>query len=69
VTETGWDVGACFGCLFAAALYACGAPLAVGILLALPGTAAMVLLLWRYYPARMDATAAEALPERDTRPG
>jgi MFS family permease len=69
MTETGWDVGACFGCLIAAALYACGAPLAVGILLALPGTAAMVLLLWRYYPARVDATTEEALPERDTQPG
>jgi MFS transporter, DHA1 family, inner membrane transport protein len=66
MTETGWDVGACFGCLIAAALYAWGAPLAVGILLALPGTAAMVLLLWRYYPARVRAVEAE--PERDPQP-
>jgi MFS family permease len=68
VTETGWDVGACLGCLIAAGLYAWGAPLAFGILLALPVTAAMVLLLWRYYPPRADAIPAEAEPERDPQP-
>jgi MFS transporter, DHA1 family, inner membrane transport protein len=66
VTETGWDLGACLGCLSAAALFTWGAPLAVGILLALPGAAAMVLLLWRYFPAR-SATSATPLPARGER--
>jgi len=52
VTETGWDTGACFGCLAAAGLYAWGAPLSFGILLALPGAVAMMWLLWRYFPRR-----------------
>ena len=51
-TEGGWDIGCFAGCLVAAALSASGAPLAIGILLALPGGAAGMLLLWRYYSRR-----------------
>jgi MFS transporter, DHA1 family, inner membrane transport protein len=58
VTETGWDLGACLGCLITAALYAWGAPLSGVILLALPGAAALVLLLWRYFPARASVAVA-----------
>ena len=48
-TEGGWDAGAASGCLIAAALLWVGAPIAVGILLALVGTASVFLLLRRYY--------------------
>ncbi|MDW6021438.1 MFS transporter [Mesorhizobium sp. BAC0120] len=52
VTEGGWDVG-CFGaCLIAAALSASGVPLAIGILLGLPGIALGMALLWRHYGTR-----------------
>ena len=48
-TEGGWDVGCFAACLAAAALYASGVPLAIGILLGLPGIALGMALLWRYY--------------------
>ena len=50
-TEGGWDIGCFAACLLAAALLAIGTPFAVTLLLALPGIAACVLLLWRRYPA------------------
>lgn len=48
-TEGGWDLGAACACSLAAALTAMGQPLSVSILLALPGAAAAVALLWRAY--------------------
>ncbi len=48
-TEGGWDLGAACACGLAAALTAAGQPLSVSILLALPGAAAAVALLWRAY--------------------
>ena len=48
-TEGGWDIGCFAACLVAAALSASGVPLAIAILLALPGMAAAMTLLWRYY--------------------
>jgi hypothetical protein len=48
-TEGGWDAGAAAGCLVAAALLWAGAPIAVALLLALVGTAAIFWLLRRYY--------------------
>jgi MFS transporter, DHA1 family, inner membrane transport protein len=50
-TEGGWDIGSACGCLTAAGLLWAGAPLSAGILLSLAGTAAMFILLRRYYPA------------------
>ena len=38
-TEGGWDIGCFTGCLIAAGLSAAGVPLAIGVLLALPGMA------------------------------
>ena len=51
-TEGGWDIGCFAACLIAAALSASGAPLAIGILLGLPGIAVGMALLWRYYAPR-----------------
>jgi DHA1 family inner membrane transport protein len=48
-TEGGWDIGGGAGCLVIALLSAAGAPLSVGILLSLLGTAAWLVLLRRYY--------------------
>ena len=47
--EGGWDVGAASGCLVAGALLWAGAPVSLGILLSLLGTAAIFRLLRRYY--------------------
>jgi MFS transporter, DHA1 family, inner membrane transport protein len=47
--EGGWDVGAASGCMVAAALLWAGAPISLGILLSLLGTAAIFTLLQRYY--------------------
>jgi MFS transporter, DHA1 family, inner membrane transport protein len=47
--EGGWDVGAASGCMVAAALLWAGAPISLGILLSLLGTAAIFVLLRRYY--------------------
>jgi DHA1 family inner membrane transport protein len=47
--EGGWDVGAASGCMVAAALLWAGAPISLGILLSLLGTAAIFTLLRRYY--------------------
>lgn len=51
-TEGGWDVGCFAACVIAAALSASGAPLAIVILLGLPGIALGLALLWRHYPDR-----------------
>lgn len=48
-TEAGWDLGCFFACLLGAGLAASSAPLALGLLLALPALAAMGLTLRRYY--------------------
>jgi hypothetical protein len=48
-TEAGWDAGAASACLVAAFLLWAGAPLWLGILLSLFGTAAIFILLSRYY--------------------
>ena len=48
-TEGGWDVGAASGCMLAAGLLWAGAPISLGILLSLLGTAATCVLLRRYY--------------------
>jgi DHA1 family inner membrane transport protein len=47
--EGGWDVGAASGCMTAAVLLWVGAPISLGILLALLGTTAIFVLLRRYY--------------------
>jgi MFS transporter, DHA1 family, inner membrane transport protein len=47
--EGGWDAGAASGCMVAAALLWAGAPVSLGILLSLLGTAAIFVLLRRYY--------------------
>jgi hypothetical protein len=48
-TEGGWDLGCFAACLTAAALLGAGAPLWLGVLLALPAAALGAGLLWRYY--------------------
>ena len=48
-TEGGWDAGAASGCMAVAALLWAGAPISLGILLSLFGTAASFTLLRRYY--------------------
>jgi DHA1 family inner membrane transport protein len=48
-TEGGWDAGSASGCLIAAALLWTGASIALAIPLALFGTAAVSVLLRRYY--------------------
>jgi MFS transporter, DHA1 family, inner membrane transport protein len=47
--EGGWDAGGASGCLVAAGLLWAGAPISLGILLALGGTVAIFTLLRRYY--------------------
>lgn len=47
--EAGWDAGAASGCLVAAILLWAGAPLSLGILISLVGTAAIFVLLRRHY--------------------
>jgi len=51
VSEGGWDIGCGGACLLAAALTAAGLSLAEAVLLSLPGAAAAVALLSRYYDA------------------
>ncbi|HUB16548.1 MAG TPA: MFS transporter [Acetobacteraceae bacterium] len=48
-TEGGWDLGGAIGLLIAALATASGVPLPVVILLALPGVAALGVMLRRYY--------------------
>ena len=50
-TEGGWDAGGAAGCMAAAALLWAGAPIWLGILPSLLGTAAIFVLLRRYYGA------------------
>jgi hypothetical protein len=47
--EGGWDAGAASGCILAAGLLWAGAPISLGVLLSLGGTAAIFTLLRRYY--------------------
>ncbi len=47
--EAGWDIGCIAGCLSAAALVASGVPISATMVLALPGIAAMAVVLARYY--------------------
>jgi DHA1 family inner membrane transport protein len=54
-TEAGWDVGCFAACLTSAVLIGMGLPLAVVILLALPGAGASAFVLWRLYPPRRRA--------------
>jgi DHA1 family inner membrane transport protein len=56
-TEGGWDAGSASGCLIAAALLWTGASIALAIPLALFGTAAVSVLLRRYYSGT-DLTAS-----------
>jgi MFS transporter, DHA1 family, inner membrane transport protein len=49
VTEGGWDAGAAGACMAVAALLWAGAPIWLGIALSLPGAAAALALLRRYY--------------------
>jgi DHA1 family inner membrane transport protein len=51
-TEAGWDAGCFAACVIAAALVAHGTPLAIVILLALPGAVVSLVVLWRLYPDR-----------------
>jgi hypothetical protein len=55
VTEAGWDVGSFFACLVTAGLFAAGAPIEIGVLLAAPAMLAQWWLLRRFYPARLSA--------------
>jgi MFS transporter, DHA1 family, inner membrane transport protein len=64
-TEGGWDVGGASGLLAAALAVRLGMPLSVGVLLALAGVAATIIMLRRYY-ATVLATAALVEPERTT---
>lgn len=57
VTEAGWDVGCFAACVSVAALFAAGAPIEVGVLLALPAMALQWALLRRFFPARRPAAA------------
>lgn len=50
-SEAGWDLGCMAGCLTAAGLAALGVPLPLTMLLALPGLAVAVRVLWRYFGA------------------
>jgi hypothetical protein len=68
-TEGGWDVGCFSACLIAAALSASGAPLAIAILLGLPGIALGLVLLWRHYPDRAaNGGGLQATPAASERP-
>ena len=51
-TEAGWDVGCFAACLISATLIASGVPLSIVLLLALPGIAGSVLVLWRLHRPR-----------------
>ncbi len=48
-TEAGWDIGCFLACLASAALIASGLSLSTVLLLALPGIAGSVLILWRLH--------------------
>jgi len=62
-TEAGWDAGAASGCLAAAALLWAGAPIWLGILLSLLGTAGIFALRRRYY-GEVGVKAGQASLER-----
>jgi hypothetical protein len=47
--KAGWDAGGASGCPLAAGLLWAGAPISLGVLLSLVGTAAIFALLRRYY--------------------
>jgi hypothetical protein len=56
VAEAGWDIGAVCGLGCAAALFAAGVPFSYAIPLAVPGMAALGIMLWRYFPGEPGAT-------------
>ena len=55
--EAGWDLGCIAGCLSGAALVATGVPISATMILALPGIAAMAVVLTRHYGTRVPAAA------------
>jgi hypothetical protein len=57
-TEAGWDVGCFAACVISAALIASGVPPSIAILLALPGVAGSVLILWRLHRPIEKSSAA-----------
>jgi MFS transporter, DHA1 family, inner membrane transport protein len=59
-TEGGWDAGAASACMAVAALLWAGAPLWIGIALSLPGAAAALALLRRYYGEERPAPSSPA---------
>jgi len=60
VTEGGWDAGGALGLLVAALAIELGVPLWGCILLSLPGMAAMVFMLRRYYAGRLGVVVEAA---------
>lgn len=56
-TEGGWDIGCFLACTTVAALFAAGAPLVIGVLLAIPATLAQGWRLWTMYPSRRGRTS------------
>ncbi|HSV04682.1 MAG TPA: MFS transporter [Phenylobacterium sp.] len=57
VTEAGWDIGCFAACLVTATLFAIGAPIELGVFLALPAMLGQWALLRRFYPKRAAALA------------
>jgi MFS family permease len=69
-TEGAWDIGCFAGCLVAAALSASGFSLAIALVLGLPGIAAGMVLLWRYYSQRANGEGVLAdISATGDRPG
>ncbi|HEY1632963.1 MAG TPA: MFS transporter [Rhizomicrobium sp.] len=66
VTEAGWDLGAATGLTFSAFLVWQGAPLWACVLLALVGTAAGFVMIWRYYGANPGLTVTPEMPPIET---
>jgi hypothetical protein len=63
-TEGGWDVGCFAACIISATLISLGTPLSLVILLALPGIAGSVLILWRLHgPKRVENTSDRMNPD------
>jgi len=66
VTEAGWDLGAATGLTISAFLVWQGAPLWACVLLALVGTAAGFVMIWRYYGAHPGLIVKPELPPIET---
>jgi DHA1 family inner membrane transport protein len=58
VTEAGWDIGSFAACVLTATLFAAGASIELGVLMALPAMFAQWWLLRRFYPKRPAAAPA-----------